>query len=242
MKLLQPDRLDALAREHALGTLHGGARRRFEGLLARHPEARAALERWHEHFAPLAAVVPPLQPREAVWQQLSQRLRLQQPAAATGWRRWLALPALGGALAGVLAGVGIGTVVLQQQPQWFGLEVVRDKLPPSYVGVLSNADGKPVVLLSSRRQGRVLMARMLQPLPAPPGLVGRVWAYPEGGGPPFLVGSAPASGIAPMALPDTSERLFAKVERLGLSFEPAGATPVAPSTPLVVSGPCVKLW
>jgi hypothetical protein len=43
-------------------------------------------------------------------------------------------------------------------------------------------------------------------------------------------------------LPDTSEKLFFNVERLGVSLEAAGALPAAPSGDLVLSGPCVKLW
>mgnify|MGYP000290529513 CR=1 FL=1 len=49
------------------------------------------------------------------------------------------------------------------------------------------------------------------PAAVPAGQVIRVWAFPEGGGAPFYVGQTPGSGINPMALPDTSERLFAKV-------------------------------
>lgn len=247
MNLLQPDRLAALAREHALGTLHGGARRRFERLLHDSAAARAEVARWQDHFATLAAAVPPMQPGPQVWQGLSQRLGLQPPAAppVPWWQRWLGARALGGMLGGALAGLVASTVLLQANPAWLGHEPVRDALPASYVGLLSDAAGKPALLLSARRQGRVLTAKLLQPLPVPagqPGAVAHLWAFPKDGGAPFLVGRLPAQGPASLPLADTAEKLFFTVDRLGVSFEPAAATPAAPAGPLVLAGPCVKLW
>jgi anti-sigma-K factor RskA len=247
MNLLQPDRLRALAREHALGTLHGGARRRFERLLHESSAARQELVRWQEHFASLAAVVPPLQPRDQVWAGLQQRLGFAAttPAAAapSGWRRWLDSRAWGGALAGALAAVVMSTVLLQANPGWIGQEPIRDGLPASYVGLLSNTANQPALLLSSRRQGRVLTAKLLLPLPAQAGRVATLWAFPKDGKPPFKVGSiAATSGSATLPLPQPAEKLFFTVDRLGVSFEPADAEPAAPSGELVLAGPCVKLW
>ncbi len=248
MNLLQPARLTALARDYALGTLTGGARRRFERLLHSSPEARAEVSRWQEQLASLTAALPPLQPRDQVWASISQRLGLQAPAAAgasakaSWWQSLWSGRLWGGALAGALASLVASTVVLQNNPAWLGVEPLRDELPASYVGLLSDNAGKPTVLLSSRRHGRVLTAKLLQTLPAPAGQVGLLWAFPKGGGAPFLVGPVPASGTGVLALKDTSEKLFFKVDRLGVSFEPTGAPPAAPSGNLVVSGPCVKLW
>jgi anti-sigma-K factor RskA len=247
MNLLKPTLLQALARDYALGTMRGGARRRFDRLLVESADARSELARWQEELATLAAVVPPLQPRDHVWQGLTQRLGLVSPLSAPApspapwWQRlW------GGALAGAFAGVLACTVLLQANPQWLGHEMLREDLPASYVGLLSDAAGKPAVLLSSRRQGRVLTAKMLQALPPPAGQVGMLWAFPKsdakGGGSPFLVGSLPDKGAGKLPLRDTSEKLFFTVERLGVSFEAVGSTPATPSGPLVVSGPCVKLW
>lgn len=248
MNLLLPPRLTALARDYTLGTLTGGARRRFEQLLQKSPEARSEVSRWQEQLASLTTALPPLQPREQVWANISQRLGLQPAAAhsaSSQTRWWQSLwsgQLLGGALAGVLAGLVASTVLLQNNPTWLGVEPLRDELPASYVGLLSDSAGKPTVLLSSRRHGRVLTAKLLQALPAPAGQVGLLWAFPKGGGAPFLVGPVPANGTGALTLSDTSEKLFFQVDRLGVSFEPAGTAPAAPGGSLVVAGPCVKLW
>ena len=48
MNYLLPERLERLAREYALGTLAGPARRRFERLLRNTPAAMRAVGAWQE--------------------------------------------------------------------------------------------------------------------------------------------------------------------------------------------------
>lgn len=238
MNYLRPDRLDALAREHAIGTLHGGARRRFERLLHEERAARQALSEWQQRLAPLAAAMPPLTARPALWQSIERRLFPPPPAPPRPW--WKALFD-GHLLAGALAGLLLATVVLRLQPAWLGLEPARETLPASYVGLLTDAAGQPVLLASSRRHGRTLTVKLLQPLAPPPGRVARLWALPLDGGAPFAVGTVPANGTGTVALADTSEKLFFRVARLAVSYE-ATADATQPGAPFVISGPCVKLW
>ncbi len=241
MNLLEPRRLDALAREYALGTLAGPARRRFERLRRDSRAAELAVLVWQERLATLARPVPALEPSERVWTGLEQRLF---PAAAAPaepwWRRLVSGRSLGGALAGMLLAV----VVLREQPAWIGMEPARETLPASYVGLLHDGAGQPTLLASSRRHGRVLTVKMLRPLAVPAGSVAVLWALPKDGGAPFAVGTVPTQGSATVALADTSEKLFFNVARLGVSIEPAGAAalPARPGGPFVLSGDCVKLW
>lgn len=242
MNLLHPERLERLSREYVLGTLTGPARRRFERLLAEAPLAGRVVARWQQRFDVLAAGVPPLQPRDQVWQGLQQRLFAPpREAQAPGlWARLQALlaPRL---LGGVLAGVLMATVVVRLQPQWLGLEARGEALPQSYVGLLVNDAGQATLLASSRRHGRTITVKLLQPLRVPDGQVARLWALPRDGA-PFLVGMVPAQGSATIALTDTAEKLFFTVARLGVTIEPVAAGAAAPTTPFVASGHCVKLW
>jgi anti-sigma-K factor RskA len=241
MNLLHPERLERLSREYVLGTLTGRARRRFERLLTEAPLAARVVLRWQQRFDVLAAGVPPLQPRDQVWSGLQQRLFAQRDAQASGlWSRLRALLAPR-VLGGVLAGVLMATVVLRLQPQWLALETRTDTLPQSYVGLLVNDAGQATLLASSRRHGRTLTVKLLQPLQVPDGQVARLWALPRDGA-PFLVGMVPASGTATIALTDSAEKMFFSVARLGVTIEPVAAGAAAPSTPYVASGHCVKLW
>jgi anti-sigma-K factor RskA len=243
MKLTSPpERLDALARDYAVGQMQGGARRRFEQLLRVSPAAQLAVSAWQERLTVLASGAGPLEPRPQVWQGLQQRLWGQAAAAPARQPWWRALFGLGG-LGSVLAGMLLAVVVLRQQPGWAGLEPVRDSLPASYVGLLTDDAGRPAVLASSRRHGRQLTVKLLQPLAVPPGRVAQLWALPKGGGAPVPLGVVPGQGSATLMLPAPSEQLFFGTERLAVSLEAsamsAGATPGAP---FVASGFCVKLW
>jgi len=246
MNYLLPERLDKLAREYALGTLQGRARRRFERVLQASGAATLAVGVWQERLATLAVGVPPLQPGEGVWRGLEQRLFAPAPAvAAPSPSRWSWLVALlsGRSLGGALAGVFLAVLVLRSQPGLIGAEPHVDGLPASYVGLLTDATGKPTVLASSRRHGRELTVKMLQPITVPAGQVAQLWALPKDGAAPFPVGVVPAQGTAKIALPDSSEKLFFTVPRLAVSFEPRpAAAGDRPGGDFVLSGHCVKLW
>ncbi|MEO8151788.1 MAG: anti-sigma factor [Rhizobacter sp.] len=233
MNYLRPERLDRLAREYALGTLSGGARRRFERVLLQAPAAGRAVAAWQERFTVLSAGLPPMEPRHAVWRGLEQRLFAPPRKSGDWWRM------LGGALAGVI----LCTVVLRFEPSLIGMEPRAETLPASYVGLLTDVEGRPTVLASSRRHGRQITIKMLQTLTVPVDRVAQLWALPSDGSAAFPVGVVPASGTATLALSDSSEKLFFKVSRLAVSLEATAARPGdKPTQPFVLSGHCVKLW
>ncbi|HEV7914628.1 MAG TPA: anti-sigma factor [Albitalea sp.] len=249
MNYLLPERLDRLAREYVLGTLTGRARRRFERLLKQAPVALLAVGAWQERFSVLAAGVPPMQPRDEVWRGLEQRLfktaAAAKPARA-GPLQWLWNLLSGRGLAGALAGVLLCVVVLRQQPGLVGLETPSEALPASYVGLLLDAAGKPTLLANSRRHGHRLTIKVLQPVVVPAGKVAQLWALPANGAPFAVAALPPLPGpreSVTLPLPDSSEKLFATVPRLMITFESAPAKPGdTPSGEPVLSGHCVKLW
>ena len=243
MNYLLPERLERLAREYALGTLSGSARRRFERVLRNAPAAMRAVGAWQERLGGLAGAVPAMQPSDAVWRGLEERLFASPRVARRDPLQWLSdvlsVRALGGALAGVLLCVAL----LRFQPGLIGLEPQSDTLPQSYVGLLVDAAGKPTVLASSKRHGTVMTVKMLQAVAIPAGSVAQLWALPKDGSAAFPVGVVPGSGSATVALADTSEKLFFNVSQLAVSIEAAPAKAGdKPSGGFVLSGHCVKLW
>lgn len=62
MNIHQPPLSDTLAAEYVLGTLQGGARRRFEQLLPAHPALQRAVADWERRLNGLAAASPPVPP------------------------------------------------------------------------------------------------------------------------------------------------------------------------------------
>lgn len=244
MNYLRPERLNALARDYALGLMHGGARRRFEQFLHSSRAVEGAVLAWQERLAMLAEPVPPLQPSHAVWQRLEHSLQASSAAAAASSPRWGWLTGMlgGRTLVGILAGLVMAVVVLREQPGLAGLEPKRETLPASYVGLLTDDAGRPALLASSRRQGRSLTVKLLQPLQVPPARAATLWALPKNGDAPFKVGVVPTQGgSATLSLPAPAEKLFFSVSRLAVSYE-ADVAAAAPSLPFVLSGHCVKLW
>ncbi len=65
---------DLLAAEYVLGTLRGGARRRFERRLQQEPMLVREVAGWQQAFAQLDLHDTPIQPPERVWQAISTRI------------------------------------------------------------------------------------------------------------------------------------------------------------------------
>ena len=202
-----------------------------------------AVGAWQGRLSGLAGAVPPMQPSESVWRRLEERLFASARVAPRGPLQWLWGVLSVRALGGVLAGVFLGIALLRFQPGLIGMEPESDVLPQSYVGLLIDAAGKPTVLASSKRHGKVMTVKLLQPVAIPAGSVAQLWALPKDGSAAFPVGVVPGGGTASFALADTSEKLFFNVSRLAVSIEAAPAKAGdKPSGDFVLSGHCVKLW
>jgi anti-sigma-K factor RskA len=246
MRYSDPRLVQHLAAAYVLGTLGGGARRRFHRLLRQRPDLALAVAQWEGRLGRLASVVPPATPSPRVWEAIAARTRPAAPTlpesaprATRGWR-WLPGVAAFGAGAAVAMALWLTLPGLLVTPDQVAMRT-GERLPQSYVGLLTDARGDGKLLVSSLRHGRTLVVKAIGPMPAP--AAGRqlvLWAVP-GNGPPFALGTAPASGSAQSQLPDTSERLLAKVTKLVVTEEAAGALPAMPGVPLY-TGNCAKLW
>ena len=248
MNYLLPERLDRLAREYALGTLAGPARRRFESVVRASPAASMAVDIWRRRLSVLDLAAAPVQAPKSTWRGIERRLFAGPNRAASVFGPSGALQALrslfsGRGLVGALLGAFVCVALLRTQPGIIGLEPIVDALPASSVGVLQDQAGKATLVASSRRQGRQLTVKLLQPLDVPTGHVAELWALPKDGAAPFPVGPIPAQGTSRLVLPDTSEKLFSNVARLAVSFEkaPSKAGDV-PTGAYALIGNCVKVW
>jgi anti-sigma-K factor RskA len=257
-----PELLDRLAAEYALGTLHGGARRRFEAVLQAHPDVARAAARWQERLAPMDADLPPLPADDVLWARIEQRAFGGGVAAADArpqadvrqgrggpsigeslgksvqrwWQRWLA-PIPAGALAlGLLLGlVGPGL--------WPLLQGERDEsqLPESYIGVLSAADGRQGLIVSSLRRGRTVDLKQVQPAVVPAGQTLFLWTL-DAQGVAQPVGPIPSGAFTHVPLDRVADEVFARAVELGVTLEPAGSRPTQPTVPYVYRGLCGKMW
>ncbi|WP_341912211.1 anti-sigma factor [Polaromonas sp. YR568] len=248
MKYTQPELLEHLASSYVLGTLTGGARRRFERLQRDRADVRGLVTQWETRLGQLAVSVPAQQPSPQLWKAIAARTQPAATAAAAnasprGWLGWLKPAGVG--LGGLAAGVIAASVLFVTAP---GLFMTSDqiamrtgeKLPQSYVGLLTDAQGNGKLLVSSLRHGKTLTVKVIGPITAPASGTLVLWAVPASG-PAFALGPVPASGSAVSLLPDTSEKLLSKVSKLVVTLETSPAA-VSPSATVLFSGNCAKLW
>jgi len=172
MNLLQPERLDALARAHALGTLSPRAARRFARVVAGSSVAAQAVADWQAVLGTLEEGAPASpEPRPRVWADVQRRLfERDAPAApqadrrgaargargagggaAPGWLRWPA---------GLVVGAAMSWTLLALRPQAFGLEPAAGAVPASYVGVLPDLfrEGQGVVAVGAMNRAGAFQA------------------------------------------------------------------------------------
>ena len=115
--------VDQLAGAYVLGTLQGGARRRFESAMQSQPALAGAVNDWHLRMSPLLTTLPAMAPAPAVWQSIAQRAGIAGPAPASAggwWRKFLAPIPLSALAMGLVLGTVLPLVwqmqVAQHQP------------------------------------------------------------------------------------------------------------------------------
>jgi anti-sigma-K factor RskA len=239
----RPELLDKLAGEYALGTLRGPALQRFERVLRDSAQARAAVDVWNARLGKLASAVPAVSPPERVWSAIERATGAAAAAPRRSWfGNWLK-PALGFAF-GVAATIGIVQMAPQQFVTLDDLAQKQQALPQSYVGLLTDKDNQPTLLVSSTRHGNRVTVKYLRPVEVPAGKVLAVWALPREGAPFPLgtTGTARPPGKTEFEIGASSEKLLSNVTRLAVSFEDAPPTAQSKPSEFVLSGFCVKLW
>jgi anti-sigma-K factor RskA len=217
---------DKLAAEYALGTLKGGARRRFEGWMHDDAALRRLVDAWQEKLAPLAEFAPARAPDARVWRGIEQRLNL--PPALAWWRLWrddsLAFwRGLGLASSAVAA---LLVVVLGlRAPQAPGID---------YIATLGDAQARTALLLTADSRRRALTVRVLAAAPVAADKTLQLWAVPKQGAPRSLGVLAGADNR--LALPPGATG--ADVALLAVSLEPKGGSPdpKGPTGPILYKG------
>jgi anti-sigma-K factor RskA len=229
MDYARPTRADALAAQYAAGTLRGGARRRYENLLAGHPALRDAHRRWQERLMPLSGSLPPQMPPARVWRRIEQRLWPRAAVArAPWWQRvapWRGLAAL--ATASTLALALLLAVPERAQPP---VVVVLQ-------GTGGDAQGVSTFVASVSGDGRALVTRPLVRVSVQTDRVLELWSLPPEGAPRSLglISASGATVIARQRLP--AALLKGGTAALAVSLEPAGGSPTgAPTGPVLYAG------
>jgi len=219
---------EKLASEYVLGTLKGGARRRFEGWLHNDADLRNITTEWQQRLAPMAEFATAVTPRKAVWRGIERRLNLH---TAPAWQFWHA------DAAGFWRALGIGSSAIAAL-----LAIVIATRAPAptvnYVAALSDDKAQTVLVLTADSGRHALDVRLVGAAPVPSDKQLELWAVPKAGHPRSL-GLINAGG-ANLTLSDAA---IGDVALLAVSLEPKGGSPDpnGPTGPILYKGNWVRM-
>jgi anti-sigma-K factor RskA len=255
-----PNLLDHLASSYALGTLRGGARRRFERLAREHSTARAAALIWQTRLAGMNELQPQTAPAAAVWTRIDNILQGEMQAksmravhqaavkdeasknSASGWLRSVFLwrsATVAGALATVVAlvtGVNLrdqmGGEIAQLQAQLLATPQV------AYVAVLADEKSSASMLVTFDAKNKKLTLQRVGAYQEAGDRSLQLWALPPSGGPRSL-GVLGSDKVLRLTASDGDVR---EVPALAISLEPKGGVPSAggPTGPVLFKGALIQ--
>jgi anti-sigma-K factor RskA len=223
---------EKLSAEYVLGTLKGGARRRFETWLRDDAALRHTIAAWRAQLEPMAEFCTAQTPPPRVWTGIAQRLRLAPAARPWAfWRNdalafWRGLGMASSALALVLVAVLLTRT----------LETPR----VSFVATLTDEKSQAAMLITADQRRGALDVRLIGAHPAGPGKSLQLWAVPRQGAPRSL-GLLPDTGRATLAM--TAAATGPDVALLAVTLEPKGGSPDpnGPSGPVLYKGAWIGL-
>ncbi|MGJ7532496.1 MULTISPECIES: anti-sigma factor [unclassified Variovorax] len=247
--IAHPELLELLAASHALGTLRGGARRRFEALAREQAPVRAAALVWQGRLAGMTELQPSVVPDPAVWTRIRNMIDAEQSALAIGRQRdaanaradskpqqggWLRSLALwrGATAAGALATVLAVAVGLNLRDQLHNAPAVQ------YVAVLSDDKDAASMLVTFDPKKKQLVLQRVGGFNEGNDKSLQLWALPPGGAPRSLgvLDNAPGLRLA------ASESDVHAVPALAITLEAKGGVPPGsgPKGPVLFKGALIE--
>jgi anti-sigma-K factor RskA len=248
-----PELLDRLASHYALGSLRGGARRRFESLAREHASVRSAALVWQTRLASVNELQAQATPSPVVWTRIDNLVRGELDAAAmqsrkqatatetkaiVGWWQGLALwrgLAAAGALATVMA-IVTGVNLKSQMGGEIGRLQAQLLATPQieYVAVLADDKSAASMLVTFDPKNKKLVLQRVGGYQEAGDRSLQLWALPPSGGPRSL-GVLGGDKLLQLTANDGDIRA---VPTLAISLEPKGGVPSAggPTGPVLFTG------
>jgi anti-sigma-K factor RskA len=230
---------DRLSAAYVLGTLKGGARRRFEAMLSHSALMQREVAEWQDRLHPLAEFSAAVKPPPRVWQAIDKQLGLRRLSSkASPWAFWLELRDdlsfwRGLGLVSTTAATILVAVLAIKQPE-------SSAPAASYVAMLSDDKSQTAMIITGDASHHQLIARVLsrQALAKDKSL--ELWAVPKSGAPRSL-GLVAADGSITLPLPDNATPQ--SIPLLAVSLEPKGGSPDpnGPTGPIVLKGAWVQI-
>ena len=230
---------EKLAAEYVLGTLRGGARRRFETWLRTDPPLRALVAGWQGRLGALAELGRPVTPPARVWEGIERRLNGTAAASAPRtpwWRFWqssTARPWGVFALAASAAAVVLAVRVAD-------LSGTGGAGAPQQIAALTDVQSRTALVVTADTAHGRLDVRVAQDVRVPSDRTLQLWAITRAGKPRSL-GILPGNRSTGLAL--DARATGPDVALLAISLEPRGGSPDpnGPTGPVLYKGSWARL-
>ena len=230
MKLGNPDLRDRLASEYVLGTLRGGARRRFEDYLKHDAALRAEVVGWEAHLTPLAERLEPVTPHARVWKKIEARIE-SRTAGAEAMNTAAPLNKKSTGLWESIAfwrNLGLGASGLAAALLAVMLFVKPADQSPMLTAVLAEDNNVARAFIEQPKSG-MLMVKMVAPWKTMNGMALELWVVPKDGAPRSL-GVINDTGETKLVLVGMDEKLSNGLV-FAISKEPPGGSPTGRPSP-----------
>ena len=245
--------MEQLAASYALGTLRGGARRRFEALARDNATLRAAALIWQSRLASVAELQPHAAPSAAVWKRIENLVRAEKQAKAMQAARTAPVPAVGwwaslglwrgataaGAFAAAIAVVTGLNLNTQLSGQVQDLSAKLSATPDiQYVAVLADDKASASMLVTFDPKSKKLLLKRVGDFREQTDKSLELWALPPGAAPKSL---GVLSGDAVVRL-TAADRDVREVPTLAITLESKGGVPPGsgPNGPVLFKGALIQ--
>lgn len=222
VRLARHKLLDAVCGEYLLGTLRGGARRRFQRALAQERAVARRLMYWEQWADVTYSEKFAVRPSAGAWKRIRRDLALHRYAppwySRIGvWRTWAAVASVAAAL---LLALGLPELNRPAPSRYVTLAVMQGPSPDARVTVQLSADGRSLHLRAAR------------PTLASPSQSFELWLIPPGQAPQALavLGTLDSTVELPQPLGPLS-----RGAKFAVSVEPAGGSPTAGPTGAIIA-------
>ena len=217
MNLVTGELPDRLAAEYVLGTLSGGARRRFDALLPAHPALRQAVAGWEKRLLTMALKAEAVQPAPRVWTAIEDKLGWAPPPRVSSLRVrfWQAFAAAATVVAVVL-----------------GTSTPHAPTEAPMIVVLHATKGTETLVAGLSADRQQISIQPLQKVALTSDQSLELWALKKDGPPASLgvIASDKLTAVNKHALPKDTKGL-------AVSLEPLGGSPTgAPTGPVLFVG------
>ena len=257
MNLIQnPALIERLAASYALGTLRGGARRRFEAMARTYPEVRAQALIWQGRMSSVAELQPTATPSSVVWKRIENLVQADKEAVLmkaarvsakpepTGWwsslNLWRGLSSMGVGVAAIalMVGVNLNTINAKLGGEVQELTAKLSATPEiKYVAVLADDKADASMLVTFDPKSTRLTLKRVGGFQEDSDKSLQLWALPQAGGPKSL-GVMGADAVMRL----TAASSDVNVPTLAISLEPKGGVPSesGPTGPVLFKGALIQ--